>query len=213
MCGRFTLTATLDEVKQALEADILKAEQIDPNYNIAPSMEVLVLISDGSRKRLGSLMWGFTPLWIGGKRLINARAESLYSKPTFKKAVKTRRCLIPASGFYEWKNTEDGKKPYFIHHKSNELLAFAGLWQKEVDDSWSCIIVTTEASEDMKELHHRMPLFLEGNARKEWLDPQQEDVKHLLSPPPSGRLTMYPISTRVNRPRENDADLLKPAAD
>jgi putative SOS response-associated peptidase YedK len=211
MCGRFTLTSSLEQIKEQFQTAAVKVPELEPGYNIAPSMEIPAVIWDGEQRRLGMLAWGFTTGWGGGKRLINARAESLYQKPAFRESARHRRCIVPADGFFEWRKTGDGKKPYYIYPESGKLLALAGLWRKEDDGGYTCAIVTAEANEDMKDLHHRMPLFLGEEDQREWLDTTKEDVRHLLISPDSGLLKMHPVSVRVNKPQENDPSLLEPA--
>jgi putative SOS response-associated peptidase YedK len=181
MCGRFALYSSISDLKKAFAVDAVTGE-MKPGYNIAPSDEIYAIIQQKER-RMEKLHWGLVPAWAKNPSLtsglINARVETLHEKPSFKRAFQKRRCLIPANGFYEWKD----KQPwYFIPAKGN-LFGFAGLWE-----TWkgsgeavynSCAIITTEASESMQKIHDRMPLILKPEAIDEWLNPAIEGYDRL----------------------------------
>ncbi|PYZ91687.1 hypothetical protein CR194_18850 [Salipaludibacillus keqinensis] len=223
MCGRFTLT-TADELEERF--GIISAylpEQIETSFNIAPSQPVLSVIHDGKNKRMGHLRWGLIPRWAKdekiGHKLMNARAETLAEKPSFKKPFQTQRCLIIADGFYEWKKRDGGKgkQPYRIHLKDEKYFAFAGLWEKWTPPTgeavFSCTIITTEANELMNEIHHRMPVIINPKDEVAWLDPMQSntnELQHLLRPYPAGDMQAYPVSSAVSSPKNNDPELIKP---
>jgi putative SOS response-associated peptidase YedK len=222
MCGRFTLTVDPAELQEAFPQFSFPT-QGGPRFNIAPSQPVLVLPNDG-KNRADYFLWGLIPSWAKdpamGARLINARAETLGEKPSFRGSYKYHRCLVFADGFYEWK-TEPGTKaktPHFIRLTSGLPFAFAGLW-----DEWhspdgsqlkSCAIVTTHPNALMSTLHNRMPVILPQEAFAQWLDPaprKPEDLQSLLVPYPSAAMTAYPVSTLVNSPANDRAECVVPA--
>jgi putative SOS response-associated peptidase YedK len=246
MCGRFVTASS-----PALIADRFAVDQVDatvnpdpePDYNVSPRRNVLVVREqardEGAPERvLSRLRWGLVPSWAKelkiGDRMINARAETVASKPAYRRAFANKRCLIPADGFYEWKaGTASGgekpkKQPYFIHRKDGEPLAFAGLWEvwKVPDDSpddvrgvggddgWlrSCVIVTTTPNDVMAPIHNRMPVILPESAWDQWLDPDEHDVDalaRLLVPAANELLEAYPVSTSVNNTRNNGPELAR----
>jgi putative SOS response-associated peptidase YedK len=218
MCGRFTLTdptATIRRFRPANAGELA----LFPRFNIAPSQDVLVILHDGG-KRIGDLFrWGLVPFWSPdakqGFKRINARAETLSEKPSFRHLLRHRRCLVPADGFIEWKKTEGKKQPYHIRLKNGEPFAFAGLWDcwdKGGTPLYTCTIITTEPNSFMRAYHHRMPVILPREAEEEWLDPDADPtrLKHLLVPFPEESLTATAISTKVNSPAHDTPDVLAP---
>lgn len=220
MCGRFTLYHTPDEIAARFEApDILEAEA---RYNIAPTQNVVVVTQNGTR-HLENYHWGLIPSWakdpVIGNKMINARAETLAEKPSFRTALTRRRCLIPADGFYEWQapaeGSKAGKTPTYLHRKDSALFAFAGLW-----DEWyapdgsplrSCTIITTTPNSVAAAIHDRMPVILRPEDEAFWLDSavtDSRDLLPLLVPYPSEEMESYPVSRRVNVPVTDDAELL-----
>jgi putative SOS response-associated peptidase YedK len=167
--------------------------------------------------RLGEVRWGLVPHWSktgpdGAKPLINARAETAAEKPTFRAALKRRRALVPADGFYEWEKTEDGKQPWYTTRTDGAPMVFAGLWERwgEGEDALdSFAILTHSANADITHLHHRCPVMIEPSGFADWLNPEV-DPQPFLAPPPDGVLSARPVSTRVNAVANNDADLLNP---
>lgn len=222
MCGRFTLTATIEEIIDRFEIQaFLEDEDYSPSYNIAPSQSVLAVINDGNSNRMGFLKWGLIPPWAKdmsiGNKMINARAETLSEKPSFRNAFKKKRCLIIADSFYEWKQQEGkGKTPMRIKLKGEELFAMAGIWE-----SWkspvgtplySCSVITTEPNELMKDIHDRMPVILKPNDEKIWLDPSISDLNYLnqfLIPLDENLMDAYEVSSLVNSPKNNSIDLIQ----
>lgn len=205
MCGRFTLKARSAEVAKALGVPELLFE---PRYNIAPTQEVLVVHSEGDDKVMSPMRWGLVPSWSkDGKGMINARAEGVAKKPSFRTSFRKRRCLIPADGFYEWKAVERKKQPFYFHLPDSRVFAFAGLW-----DPWQgqdgCAIVTAEANGVVHAVHDRMPVILDDFAA--WLDPDnsEEDLLKLLRPY-AGDMSVHPVSMRVNKAGEQGADLIE----
>ena len=219
MCGRFLLLSSGDEISRLLSLSSPPA--LTPRYNIAPTQQIpAVRVADAGRE-CGSLRWGFIPSWAKDARLapINAMSETAPSKPFFRSAFKKRRCLIPASGFYEWKAT--GKKqrqPYAIRLADDKPFAFAGLWECwEGPDGpvESCTILTTTPNDLMGTIHSRMPVNMDPRDYEQWLDPQEQDasaVAALLRPYPAERMRAFPVSTWVNDVKHKDARCIEPAA-
>jgi putative SOS response-associated peptidase YedK len=222
MCGRFSLVADPDDLREAFPWLNIPTTEMAPRYNIAPSQPVAVIPNDGLH-RLDFFSWGLIPSWAKdpsiGNRMINARAETLSEKPSFLAAFRRRRCLIPADGFYEWK-AEPGKKtktPMYIHMKSGGPFAFAGLWESwnspDGSNIRSCSIVTTTPNALMQKIHNRMPVILPSSSYDLWLEPAEVDPKKLgslLQPYPEEEMTAYPVSTLVNNPANDMAACIEP---
>lgn len=224
MCGRFTLTRSIEELVEEfdLPADVLTSE-ITPRYNIAPTQSIHAIVAEqGGGRGLRKLHWGLVPSWAKdpsiGAKMINARAETLAEKPSFKTAFRTRRCLIPVDGFYEWKKINKAKQPYYIRMMDESVFAFAGLyehWQgsdSNVIDS--CTIITTEPNALMADLHHRMPVIISRDDYALWLDPsvqQPTELQTLLQLCQSEKMTAYPVSTLVNRATNETDACIEPA--
>jgi len=220
MCGRFTLTAEIEELKRRFHA-LYTAREYLKRYNIAPSQMVLVVVNDGTQNLMGYMKWGLIPYWAKdssiGNRMINARAETVHEKPAFRHAFQKRRCLIIADGFYEWKKNEDGKKiPHRILLKSRAPFAMAGLYEKwispEKQEIFSCTILTTEANEMIRPLHDRMPVILDPEGEKHWLNPGESlsFLQSLLVPYPPEEMEVYQVSQIVNNPRHDSIDCIEP---
>jgi len=220
MCGRYTLATSEAALQAEFGLDEIPADY-RPRYNIAPGQEVLAVIRDGDRLRAGWLRWGLIPFWAGdpsiGNRMINARAETLATKPAFRQAFERRRCLILADGFYEWQAQGAAKVPYWIHLEDRRPFAFAGLWDRwrppEGDPVVSCTIVTTQATEALRPIHERMPVILPPGARERWLDPEagQEERIALLRPYAGADLATHAVTTLVNSPRNDTPECIAPA--
>ncbi|HYE74962.1 MAG TPA: SOS response-associated peptidase, partial [Blastocatellia bacterium] len=178
MCGRFTLHHTEDEIIERFAIAEVETD-IGPRYNIAPSQNIAAII-EHEHCTLKAFKWGLVPSWAKdptiGHRMINARAETLAEKPSYKQALAKRRCLIPADGFYEWKKAKGGNQPYHIRRRDGELFAFAGLWETWKDENGekleTCTIITTEPNELMSTIHDRMPVILKPEHEELWLDPK-----------------------------------------
>jgi putative SOS response-associated peptidase YedK len=221
MCGRYRLSARhLDGMERWLRTAF---PEFAPRYNIAPSQEVPVVRTGEQGYELAMLRWGLVPYWAKdprtGYRMINARAETLAAKPAFRSAFSRRRCLIPADGFYEWKQTDGGKQPYDIRMKDGGPFAFAGLWERwrsaAGESVESCSIIVTEANELVRPIHDRMPVILAPESYALWLDPEvtkAEPLQTLLRPYAAERMTASPVSVRVNSPKIDEAALLEPLA-
>jgi putative SOS response-associated peptidase YedK len=215
MCGRFTLFEP-DKILSK-EFGVSGFTTLAPRYNIAPSQPVTAVrtTSAGSGRELTLLRWGLIPSWSKdpaiGNRLINARAETVSEKPSFRNAFRRHRCLIPTSGFYEWQRLERGKQPFFVRMRDERLFAFAGLWDRwespDKDVIETCTILTTAANTVLAPIHDRMPVIVPPGEYDRWLDPalkNPDSLAPLLVPfPPDGMLA-FPVSTRVNTPSTDD---------
>ena len=190
----------------------------NPDYNIPPGQKILAIVQleDGSNKAV-NLHWGLIPSWAKDRaisnHLINARAETLTEKPSFKKAYQHRRCLIPATGFYEWQTTKAGKQPYHIHKPDNALFAFGGVWEHWEHDQetvYSCTIITTVANDNIAPIHNRMPVIIAPDDYNRWLDKKTAivDIADFLSTDGYSGMKINPISTRINNPLHNDESCL-----
>jgi putative SOS response-associated peptidase YedK len=220
MCGRFSLTTPSAALRDLFGFDELP--NLPPRYNIAPTQDVAAvrLAGEDPKPRFTVFRWGLIPSWakdvsIGG-RLINARAETVADKPAFRHAFRRRRCLIPADGFYEWEKRPDGgKQPWRITLEGGVPFAFAGLWEHwsgaDGSEIESCTIVTTEAADSIAMIHERMPVILDPVDFSGWLKGTPEEALALLHAY-RGTLASYPVSTRVNSVRNDDASLLEPVS-
>lgn len=222
MCGRFTLHTPVSELQLAFKGFAFP-DEVEPRYNIAPSLQILHVANDGERA-VAEAKWGLVPFWAKdpkiGNRMINARAETLASKPAFRDAYRHKRCLILADGFYEWKKSPDGKTktPIYVTLDSGAPFAFAGLWdtwkQPDGERMRTCTIITTEPNALMADIHDRMPVILPESAYDLWLDPdttEPEVLNGLLVPYPTESMTAHPVSSTVNSPRNEGADCIAPA--
>lgn len=224
MCGRFVQYSLLQVIQQIFNIDTVSFEVI-PNYNVAPTQEILAAVRHDNEIKLEKLHWGLVPFWAKdisiGSGMINARAETVASKPSFRNAFKKRRCLIPANGFYEWKGDKGNKQPYYVFMPSGEPFAFAGLWETWTDKESgeesvykSCAIITTSASGAIREIHHRMPVILDTKFHEKWLNAQIQDPKKLEIILQKGLIhdmKYYPVSKLVNSVKNNDPNCIKPA--
>jgi len=222
VCGRFALFASPELIAEYFA--LAQAPELAPHYNVTPGQDIAAVrvARDGTR-RLHALRWGLVPFWAKdasiGRRLINARLDSLEDKPAFREAFTRRRCLIPASGFYEWGVDSAGKKqPFFIRSRDEPLLAIAGLWERwrpKAGDSGepleTCVIVTTEANALLAPIHDRMPVLLSRTPQQIWLD-SSSDVEHAAELAAQGpELEAWAVGTAVNDPRNDDERVLAPA--
>jgi putative SOS response-associated peptidase YedK len=206
MCGRYTLKT--DGTTIACQFALAEVPQLAPRYNIAPTQEVPVVRRHDEEKVLDMMRWGLIPSWAKdrsiGARMINARAETVAEKPSFRNAFRQRRCLVPADGFYEWLNQGKAKQPYHIYLADSQVFGLAGLWEfwrsPEGESVLSCTIITTEANELMQPLHNRMPVIIPADQYSTWLDPQQppDSLTGLLRPYPSDAMHAYPVSPFVS---------------
>jgi putative SOS response-associated peptidase YedK len=229
MCGRYTLVADQEDLEKRFDARFREAE-FSPRYNMAPGQE-LPVITNEEPDAFQDLEWGLVPSWAdddsGG--LINARAESVDEKPSFREAYERRRCLVPADGFYEWVETADGKQPYRVCFEDDRVFAMAGLWERwesattqtgldafggGVDDETESgpletfTIVTTEPNDLVSDLHHRMAVILHPEAEQRWLS--DDDPRAVLEPYSADGMRAYPVSTAVNDPKTDEPRLIEP---
>jgi putative SOS response-associated peptidase YedK len=223
MCGRFTQKAPWEKVKQEFKVDSARHSLIKPRYNIAPAQTIDVVLETGKERIISQLKWGLIPSWAKdadiGNRMINARAETVQEKPSFRDAFKKRRCIIPATGFYEWQKKGSGaKQPFYFYLKDKDVFGFAGLFEEWTDQETgelleTCTIITTEANEVLKPVHDRMPVILKPEDYDEWLDPQEnkaEKLRRLLAPYPANEMSSHPVSRSVNIPDADSAELIEP---
>lgn len=222
MCGRFALTLPDTAMAQLFGAEITPGLMPVPRYNIAPTQTITTVTSTDDGRFLRPMRWGFLPHWYKDPRvgllLINARAETIAEKPAFRAACRSRRCLIPASGFYEWTKTPEGARlPWYIHPPSGDSLAFAGIWQDWQGDDGkvlsSCAIVTTSANETLGALHHRMPVLIAPEDYGLWLGEEGKGAAVLMKPAPEDALAFHRVDKKVNSNRPDDAELILPIED
>jgi putative SOS response-associated peptidase YedK len=220
MCGRFVLMTPARSLARHFE--LAEEPELEPRYNIAPTQLVAVIRwePDSAQRELILQRWGLIPSWAKdpsiAAKLINARAETVAQKPAFKAAFRRRRCLVPADGFYEWRNLSRDKQPYYFGMASREPLAFAGLWERwknpEGELIESCTIITTVANELLAPIHDRMPAIVKREDYATWLDPGVEDqnrLTSLLGPYPAKEMTGFPVSQGVNRSNVEGPDLVE----
>jgi len=221
MCGRYTHFYTWKEVHDYLSAFTLKPVELPKSYNVAPTQKAPVIrINAEGEKCIDLLRWGLIPSWAKDPKvassLINARGETVATKPSFRSAFAKRRCIVPASGFYEWKGTTAGKKqPYFIFSPDKTPLLFAGLWErwesptKDVLETFT--IVTTKANSALTNLHERMPIILNPEQADVWLNPNAplEEIAEALKTATTLNLEYFPVSTAVNSPRKNSPECVE----
>jgi len=238
MCGRFVTASSPQLLAERFGVTDLQVADAEPDYNVAPTEQVMVVRQREERRVLSRVRWGLVPSWAKdpsvGNRMINARAEGIDEKPAYRRAFAKRRCIIPADGFYEWQvigqpRTPKGKppkQPMFIHRRDGEPMAFAGVWEVwkvpdgfgdvvDAADGWlrSCAIVTTRANDLLLPIHDRMPVLLPEPAWDRWLDPGDDDtgaLARLLVPAPDDELELWPVGPLVNKPEHKAAEVAKP---
>ena len=222
MCGRYAITTAPEAIRRLFGYP--EQPNFPPRFNVAPTQPIPIVRVVEGKRQFALVRWGLIPSWVKDPRnfslLINARGESAAEKPAFRNAMKRRRCLVPADGFYEWKKVGAGKQPYFIRLKSGEPMAFAGLWEtwtgpngEEVE---TAAIVTTNANRTLAPIHDRMPVILPPDQFDFWLDCAEVDAKMaaaLIMPARDDLLEAYPVSTRVNRTANDSEDLITPVTE
>ncbi|MCZ0874518.1 SOS response-associated peptidase [Peribacillus sp. AS_2] len=220
MCGRFTLFTDIEEIKERFDIQGSFDEEYQFSYNIAPSQSVLSVINDGVRNRLGFLRWGLIPFWAkdekAGYKMINARAETIAEKASFRNAYRKKRCMIIADSFYEWKKTPERKIPMRIKLKNHAPFGMAGLWESwkspEGISIYSCSVITTVPNELMTSIHDRMPVILKPEDEKDWLNPSINDPAYLqkyLKSFDSEQMEAFEVSTDVNSTKNNSPNLIQ----
>ncbi|MBP2703431.1 SOS response-associated peptidase [Microbispora sp. RL4-1S] len=242
MCGRYASARKKQELLEEFQVELDGAPETElrPDYNVAPTKNVYAVMcrapktGDGEKaerpvRQLRTVRWGLVPSWAKdpsvGSRMINARVETVREKPSYRRAFASRRCLLPADGYYEWMPLEGGKKKqaYFIHPAGGGLLAMAGLYEfwkdpgRDDDDplKWlcTCTVITTTAADRLGRIHDRMPMMVEPERWADWLDPDLRDPSDLLVPASPDRLEAYAVSSAVNNVRNNGPELLEPLED
>lgn len=219
MCGRYSLTSPPEAMRRLF--GLAATPNLPPRYNIAPTQEAPVVRAGAQGRELHLLRWGLVPAWAEdpalGARLINARSETVADKPSFRRAFRQRRCLVPADGFYEWRKEGTRKQPFRAVLAERGPFAFAGLWER-----WdraaaggpleSFTILTTEANALLRPIHARMPVIVAPHDYAAWLDPTRaaNDALALLKPCASEAMAVYPVSLRVNSPRHDDPECIEP---
>jgi putative SOS response-associated peptidase YedK len=219
MCGRFEIHSALEIIARIFGVDSIPIEY-RPNYNIAPSQDILMIRQDGKRL-LGRCRWGFIPSWSReipkGFQMINAKAETVAEKPSFRKAFENQRCLIPADGFFEWEKTGTGERPYYIRLRSKAPFGFAGIYGIWTPPNGKPIctsaIITTEANEAIRPIHDRMPVIVSPDKYELWLDPSVRErrlLAEILGPFPSADMELYPVTRNMNSYRHNKPENIHP---
>jgi putative SOS response-associated peptidase YedK len=224
MCGRFTLTVDPGQIQDAFPG-IEVPRDLPPRFNIAPTQPVAVIPNDG-KNHLDFYLWGLIPSWAKdpeiGNRMINARAETLAEKPSFRAAFRRRRCLVLADGFYEWRSDPKtkGKTPIYIQLESKEPFGLAGLWEiwtsGDGSEIRSCTIITTEPNQLLTSIHNRMPVIISPKSYERWLSPQElppEQLQPLLVPYPAEEMVAFPVSRLVNSPNNDVPECVLPIAE
>ena len=220
MCGRFALYSDPFTLASSFKAKALS--ELRPRYNVAPTQKIPIVREEAEKKRFAIARWGLIPHWAKdmkiGYSMINARAETVASKPAFRNAFRYRRCLIPADGFYEWQVIPGSKtkQPWFIVLEDREPMAFAGLWERwrspEGEESESCSIIVTDANELMSPIHERMPVILAPEDWDVWLESETKDaqaLQNLLKPYPAEDMKAWTVSTKVKSPRNDSVECLE----
>lgn len=220
MCGRFTITVSLEELIAHYLIDDSKIATLKPNYNVAPMHNIPAVIATDEGKRLGELRWGLVPFWAKddkiGSKMINARSETVAEKPAFKRLLKSKRCIIPADGFYEWKKDGKHKHPYRILMSDGGVFSFAGLYDTWEDPDGkkisTCTIITTTPNSLMENIHDRMPVILRPEDEAGWLERNNDDVESLLKllkPYDASKMRAYKVPATVGNVRNNSEELLE----
>lgn len=223
MCGRYAAAKDVATLVEEFEVQRPPERALTPDYNVAPSKQVYIVVDrpqddeQGVARQLREAKWGLVPSWAKdpsiGNRLINARVETAAEKPSFRRAWKSRRCLVPADGYYEWYAGEGGKQPFYIHDRSGASLAMAGLYEFWKDgDDWlvTTCVLTTSASDDLGRIHDRMPLLVPRDHWALWLDPEAPPAEEALVPALTAGLEAYPVAKTVNNVRHNGPELTEP---
>ena len=219
MCGRYSLHANPGVIALAFKLGV--AIDWSARYNITPSSRIVIVREDAAAGRVAALIkWGLIPGWAKdqtiGNKLANARGETVDEKPSFRNAFKRSRCLIPASGFYEWKTVAGRKQPYYMHPVGAPLFAIAGIterWQGPEGVVETCAIITTGPNGVMRNIHDRMPVILSAEDHDAWLDPRNQSItvlKQLIKPCADSTMAAHAVSARVNAPKNDDAGLIDP---
>ena len=221
MCGRFSNSAKPEDVEREFKVGRLNPRLFEARYNIAPRQLIPAVLETVGERAVGEFRWGLVPSWAKdeaiGNNLINARAETLTEKPSFKNAFRARRCIIPASGFYEWaKKGAGAKQPFYFYIRDKPVFGFAGLWEEWTDKQTgetleTCTIITTEANEVLESVHDRMPVILKPEDYDAWLNEKEKNTAHLqkfLAPYPASEMAAHAVSRAVNAPTYDSPELI-----
>lgn len=220
MCGRYTITVTMEELMIRYFTNDANIDHYAPKYNVAPMQPIPAVIHTGTSNKLGNLRWGLVPSWAKddklGSKMINARAETLLEKPSFKKLISTRRCIIPSDGFYEWKQVGNNKQPMRIVMRDGGIFSMAGLYDIWMDSEGNklstCTIITTTPNSLMAEIHNRMPVILKPEEESDWLNRENQHVPalmKLLKPYDDKQMRAYPVSSAVGNVRNDSKELIE----
>jgi putative SOS response-associated peptidase YedK len=218
MCGRYSITTSTEAMRRLFQVD--DRPNLQPRYNVAPTQTAPIIRRRGEGRGLDMLRWGLLPKWSkdnsGAARMINARSETIAEKPAYREAFRTRRCLVPADGFYEWQVRGKSKQPYRICLTDGGTFAFAGLWESWSDPNEGGAIVETYtvatviASPSIAHIHHRMPVIIRAEDHQSWLSGNTEEAAALLKPYADNELRSFEVSPRVGNVRNDDPELLEP---
>lgn len=214
MCGRYTLAGKPVDLEKQLRANLKSDVVFRSSYNIAPGSTVLAVLNE-QPDCITALKWGLTPSWSKSANkplfLINLRDDSLHSKPAFSAYMRNRRCIVPATGFYEWKSELSGKQPYYFHCTNQNIVFFAGVWEYIGDDGGKMLaIITTEANALVGPVHNRMPVIFDADMARNWLSESNPDkLSRLLQPYPADEMECWPVSSRVNKAGIDDSGLIE----
>lgn len=222
MCGRFINKASKKQIENEFDVRIENDIELTMSYNIAPSQYVGAVKFDNGEKQFANLKWGLIPFWSKddsfASKLINARSETLAEKASFREAYKTRRCLIPTNGFYEWEATENGKQPHLFLLPDTPVFGFGGLWEEWLDKETgelveTCTIITTQANTLLQKIHDRMPVIIRHDDYRNWLDNEvfnRSNSDKFFEPFPANKMSSYEVSRAVNSPVNNTVELIEP---
>ena len=218
MCGRYGRWSRRQRVEELLGIESSDLDDLPDLYNITPGASTWIARSKDGKPALVSYLWGLVPYWSKdpkkGARPVNARAETTHEKPMFRKLIRERRCLVPANCYYEWKELKVGKWPWCIRKDDSSPFFIGGMWDvwhaNEDDRLYTFTVLTTFPNEVSAQVHDRMPVIVQPKDYERWLDPENQDVTDVLATPPSEGWTAYPVSRRVNSPKNDDAKLIEP---
>jgi putative SOS response-associated peptidase YedK len=216
VCGRYSLATPQEELLETFDVPPLTFDHA-PHYNIAPGQDAPVVAQDRRGRRLGPMTWGLVPSWAAspGRPFVNARSETVGTTASFREAFASRRCLVPADGFYEWRKEGAARVPFWFHPRRGGVLALAGIWERWTAPGHGArhgfAVLTVEANVDVAEVHHRMPVLLDPSCWDTWLrrDASLDQVSALMVPAPAGTLLRHAVSTRVNGTAQDDPGLVE----
>jgi putative SOS response-associated peptidase YedK len=218
MCGRIVRSSPAEVLAREFGVEPPADVDLRPRWNLCPGEDLVIVVQKGEERRMGTVRWGFVP-WFArspteGTRSINARAESVATRPAFRDAFRRHRCLVAADGFYEWRRAEGRRQPYFVRLRSGRPMALAGLWERwrpaEGPPLTTGLVITCPSAGRLARIHDRMPVILQPDAAARWLDPACDHPEAVLVAYPDEALDIHPVSSRVNSPRNDAPDLIRP---